>query len=239
MVSPTPTPSTRLLRAVAAERAELDRHREKLLAGRESLRAELARIEGSLTEIDERAALLDRLAGSADRAVTTVAGGVTEGTEPPGGMARSAGQGGEPLRGPAIRRAAVRVLLEHPERPEALHYRDWYDAVRAAGYEVAGKDPLAVFLTQLSRSPVVRKGTQSGVYELDRSGPRRLRLRLDELHDELRALTATPSATADLAAIRAQRAELNADISQVEKALEEAESLIAAGQDPGRLAAAG
>jgi hypothetical protein len=243
MVPPTPTPSTRLLRAAAADRAELDRHREKLLAARESLRAELARVEGSLTEIDERAGLLERLAGPADLAVTdataTATAGATEGTQPPGALDRSAGQGGEPLRGPAIRRAAVRVLLEHAERPEALHYRAWYDAVRAAGYEVAGKDPLAVFLTQLSRSPVVRKGTQSGVYELDRSGPRRLRQRLDELHDQLRALTVTPSATADLAAIRAQRAELNAEISQVEKALEEAESLIAPGQDSGRLAAAG
>ena len=228
MVPPTPTPSTRLLRAVAAERAELDRHREKLLGAREGLRAELARVEGSLTEIDERAALLDRLAASADPAVPnrTIA------------AAASAGQGGEPLRGPAIRRAAVRALLEHPERPEALHYRDWYEAVLAAGYTVAGKDPLAVFLTQLSRSPVVRKGTQSGVYELDRGGPRRLRRRLGELHDELRALTATPSAGADLAAIRARRTELNAEIGQVEKALEEAEALIAAGLDPGRLAAA-
>jgi hypothetical protein len=242
MVPPRPTPSTRLLRAVAAERAELDRHRDKLLATRESLRAELARIDGSLTEIDERAALLDRLAGSADPALgdatTTPAAGATARAEPRDALPPAAGQGGERLRGPAIRRAAVRVLLEHPQRPEALHYRDWYDALQAAGYEVAGKDPLAVFLTQLSRSPVVRKGTQSGVYELDRSGPRRLRRRLDELHDELRTLTATPRATADLAAIRAQRAELNAQISQAEKALEEAESLIAPGQDAGLLAAA-
>src|ERR1700745_3333841 len=39
---------------------------------------------------------------------------------PPAGAPRAA------LRGPAIRSAAVRVLLEHPDRPEALHYREWF-----------------------------------------------------------------------------------------------------------------
>jgi hypothetical protein len=61
------------------------------------------------------------------------------------------------LRGPAIRRAAVEVLLALPERPQALHYREWYEAVRAAGFNVAGKDPLAVFLAQISLSPVIRR----------------------------------------------------------------------------------
>ena len=51
---------------------------------------------------------------------------------------------------------------------------------------VAGKDPLAVFLTQLSRSPAVRKGAQPGVYELDRQAPARLRATLDDLHEQLR-----------------------------------------------------
>ena len=65
MVPPAPTPSARLVRAAAAERAELGRHRERLLSARESLRAELQAIEASLHELDERDALLDRLAGSA------------------------------------------------------------------------------------------------------------------------------------------------------------------------------
>jgi hypothetical protein len=129
------------------------------------------------------------------------------------------------------------VLRTRPDRPQALHYRDWFDALRAAGYAVAGKDPLAVFLTQLSRSPVVRRGTQSGVYELDTTAPRRLRERLDALHAELRGLTAAPSATADLTAIRARRAALTAEITRVEKALEEAEAVLGAAAQP--VAAAG
>jgi hypothetical protein len=72
------------------------------------------------------------------------------------------------LSGPAIREVAVQVLLRQPEYIEALHYRRWYELLQEAGYEVAGKDPSAVFLTQISRSPVVRKSTESGVYELDR-----------------------------------------------------------------------
>jgi len=216
MLPPAPTPSARLVRAAAAERAELGRHRERLLSARESLRAELQAIEASLRELDERDALLDRVVGppAPPAAAVAIEGG------------RPASRERAPLRGPAIRRAAVEVLLAQPEAPQALHYRAWFDALEAAGYEVAGKDPLAVFLTQLSRSPVVRRGTQSGVYELDPGAPRRLRDRLDALHAELRGIAGTPSATADLTAIRGRRAALTTQITQVEKALEEAEALL-------------
>jgi hypothetical protein len=222
MVPPAPTPSARLVRAAAAERAELGRHRDRLLSARDSLRAELQAIEASLRELDERDALLDRLAGPPVR--PAVAGE----PRPAASAASAASAAGQraPLRGPAIRRAAVEVLLAHPDGPQALHYRAWFDALVAAGYEVAGKDPLAVFLTQLSRSPVVRRGTQSGVYELDRGAPRRLRDQLDALHAELRGIAGTPSPTADLTAIRSRRAALTTQISQVEKALEEAEALV-------------
>ena len=142
---------------------------------------------------------------------------------------RPAERPGGLLRGPAIRRAAVEVLLAQADRPEALHYRDWFDLVRAAGFDVAGKDPLAVFLTQLSRSPVIRRGTQAGVYELDVTAPARLGIALDRLHEDLRGLTARPEATADLAAIRARREQLTLEINQTEKALEEAEGTLAAG----------
>jgi hypothetical protein len=241
MVPPTPTPSARLVRAAAAERAELGRHRERLLSARESLREELQAIEASLRELDERDALLDRVAGPAARPAMVApaaegppAGAVAAGARPvssagsAASAASSASAAGQraPLRGPAIRRAAVEVLLVHPERPQALHYRAWFDALVAAGYEVAGKDPLAVFLTQLSRSPVVRRGTQSGVYELDPGAPRRLRDQLDALHAELRGIAGTPSPTADLTAIRSRRAALTTQITQVEKALEEAEALL-------------
>jgi hypothetical protein len=255
MASPVPTPSARLIRAAAAERTDIARHRDRLLAVRDRLRAELADLEAALRDLDERDALLDRLAGlgapataSAEDAADGVARDTRVRADGAGGAtAAAAGDRARPirasapaaapadatrrdrtvLRGPAIRRTAVEILRALPGRPLALHYRAWFDALRAAGFDVAGKDPLAVFLTQLSRSPAVRRGTQSGVYELDADAPRRLRERLDALHGELRGLTATPSPTADLTAIRARRAAITTQITHVEKALEEAEAVLA------------
>jgi hypothetical protein len=226
-----PPTSTRLRRAAAAERAELARHRERLLGEREHLRAELARIEAGLADIDDRETLLARLAPIKETDTTSTA---------PTPMLAVAGETGTgaagALRGPAIREAAVRVLADRPDI-EALHYRRWYEMVTAQGFRVAGKDPLAVFLTQLSRSPVIRKGTQAGVYELDRSAVSRLRRELDELQLQLRELTSQTS-TADLGAIRERRGALNAEIGQTEKALEEAVRLLGSTDEP-RLAATG
>ena len=199
MVPPTPTPSTRLLKAAKAEREQLARHRRELLNARESLRTELQRIEGSLEEVDERQTLLDRLVGPA------------AGPQPETGEAVAGPISGEEeralpvLRGPDIRREAVRVLLAQPDRPEALHYREWYALLQDAGFTVAGKDPLATFLTQLSRSPAVSKSTQAGVYELDRGAVGRLRARRDELQRELRASAATRGLGEEAAALRARR----------------------------------
>src|SRR3954468_8025954 len=63
MIPRTPTPSTRLLEAAAAERDALARHRDGLVGARDRLRAELAAVERSLAEVDERSDLLERLIG--------------------------------------------------------------------------------------------------------------------------------------------------------------------------------
>lgn len=217
MVPSTPTPTTRLLKAAQAEREQLARHRRELLQARESLRAELNRIENSLEEVAERETLLNRLTGPPEPDSGTL------GPEPQAGW--TADEEGElaMLRGPAIRREAVRVLLAQRERPESLHYRAWYALMAPAGLAVAGKDPLATFLTQLSRSPAVRKSTQPGNYELDRSAGRRLRRRLEELHEELRTLATTPAQGVEVSVIRNRRGEFNTELSRVEKALEEVE----------------
>jgi len=208
LVTPLPPrPSSRLLRAAAAERAELEKHRERVLRERDSLRAELERIEDTLAEVEDRRRLLDRLAPSDQTATSDAA----DRQDP------NHREAAPQLRGPAIRETAVRLLAENPQT-EAMHYREWFGLLMS---EVAGKDPLAVFLTQVSRSPAVRKGTQAGVYELDRRAPQRLRAQLERLQREMRELTATPSPNTDLSAIRAQRSQLTSEISQIEKALEE------------------
>src|SRR4051794_8646257 len=208
MTPAAPKTSSRLLRAAAAERTDLDRHRDRLLARRESLRADLERIEAALVEVDERVALLSRLAPAGVAPAATAA--VAE---------RSAGT---PLRGTAIRETAARVLAASPHAAGPIHYRRWLELVERAGYDVSGKDPAAVFLTQISRSPVVRKTTTAGAYELDRDAPERLRRRLAALQAELRTVTAAPADAADLADIRRRRDGVLAEITQVERALEEA-----------------
>ncbi len=229
-----PRPSARLLRAAAAERAELARHRARLVDERDELQAALARVERGLAEIDERRALLDRLAPAepGGMAPRRDAAGAPAGGAPGGGAAGAPGTGAagapaggaaladaELLHGPAIRETAVRLLVQRGG--EALHYREWFRLLTEAGHAIAGKDPLAVFLTQLSRSPAVRRGTRAGVYELDRHAAGRLRAALDSLQRELRELTAPAGAAADLAAIRARRSQLTSEISRLERALEE------------------
>ncbi len=167
-----PLPSARLVRAVTAERAELERHRAQLAREADELRAALARIEHGLAEIDERRG----------------AAGPARARERRPRPRRPATRTPPTLRGPAIREAAVRALVERGG--DALHYREWFELLTATGHEIAGKDPLAVFLTQLSRSPALRKGARAGVYELDRQAAARLRATLDALQRELRELTA-------------------------------------------------
>jgi hypothetical protein len=197
-----PEPSARLVRAVAAERAELERHRARLAAEAEELRTTLARIEHGLEEIDERRGLLDRLAPA---------------TPEHEQEREEAGDDGKALRGPDIREVAVKLLADNGR--EALHYREWYALLERAGHAIAGKDPLAVFLTQLGRSPAVKRGLRPGVYALDRGAAERLRQEIDALQGELSALPAT--GTHDAAVIRARRGRLNSEIGRAERALEE------------------
>jgi hypothetical protein len=185
--------SARLTRAVAAERADLERERTRLLREASELRAALAQIELGLAEIDERRALLDRLA-------------------PPRATTERKPDSQGALSGPAIREVAVATLVK--AGATAMHYRDWYDLVTSDGHEIAGKDPLAVFLTQLSRSPAVRKGSSPGVYELDYDAPQRFQAELEALRTELRST--------ELTAV----ADLTTRIGRAERALQDAERLL-------------
>lgn len=71
------------------------------------------------------------------------------------------------LRGARLREIAVRILAERAQS-EPVHYRQWYEWLREAGYTVAGHDPLASFLAQITRAPEVQRvgGQRSGRYQL-------------------------------------------------------------------------
>lgn len=71
------------------------------------------------------------------------------------------------LGGQRLERVAIRLLQERPEAAAGIHYREWFDLVREAGYQVSGQNPLGTFLAQLSRSDAVeRVGARTGRYRL-------------------------------------------------------------------------
>jgi hypothetical protein len=73
----------------------------------------------------------------------------------------------EELRGERLREVALEVLRRRSSPGDAIHYRVWFEALAECGYRVSGKDPLATFLTQVSRIDRVEKvGRRSGLYRL-------------------------------------------------------------------------
>lgn len=71
------------------------------------------------------------------------------------------------LKGHRLREVAVEILGRHHVPGDVIHYRDWFELVRGEGLSVAGKDPLATFLAQISRSDAVEAiGGRTGKYRL-------------------------------------------------------------------------
>lgn len=74
---------------------------------------------------------------------------------------------GGALRGQRLREVAVDVLRKHARPGEEVHYRHWFDLLRGEDIVVAGRDPLATFLAQVSRSDAVEAvGGRTGRYRL-------------------------------------------------------------------------
>ncbi len=73
----------------------------------------------------------------------------------------------EELRGERLREVALDVLRRISSSGDSVHYRVWFEALLGSGYRVSGKDPLATFLTQVSRIERVQSvGRRSGLYHL-------------------------------------------------------------------------
>jgi hypothetical protein len=71
------------------------------------------------------------------------------------------------LRGQRLERVAIRILSESHHAAADIHYREWFELIRAEGYQVTGRNPLGTFLSQLSRSEAVeRVGRRTGRYRL-------------------------------------------------------------------------
>jgi hypothetical protein len=73
----------------------------------------------------------------------------------------------EELRGERLREVALDVLRELSASGDPVHYRTWFDALLESGFRVSGRDPLATFLTQITRiDEVASVGRRSGLYRL-------------------------------------------------------------------------
>ncbi|MDO8185974.1 hypothetical protein Q5424_05800 [Conexibacter sp. JD483] len=71
------------------------------------------------------------------------------------------------LRGQRLREIAVDVFAKHHRPGDAIHYRDWFELLLQENFTVAGRDPLATFLAQISRSEAVEAvGRRTGRYRL-------------------------------------------------------------------------
>lgn len=73
----------------------------------------------------------------------------------------------EELRGERLREVAMEVLQRLSDSGDPVHYRIWFEALVQAGFSVSGRDPLATFLTQITRIDNVESvGRRSGLYRL-------------------------------------------------------------------------
>ena len=73
----------------------------------------------------------------------------------------------EELRGERLREAALEVLQRLARAGDPVHYRIWFDELVRSGFRVSGRDPLATFLTQITRIDAVESiGRRSGLYRL-------------------------------------------------------------------------
>lgn len=124
------------------------------------------------------------------------------------------------LSGASLREMAARVALRNDANGRAVHWREWLGWLHGAGFEAAGKRPEATFLTQLARSPFVRRGRSDGMYILDVTRFVEECERLHTLHQDL-AQIPPPDQMALLGDTRSRRREADLAIARTERVIEE------------------
>jgi hypothetical protein len=209
-----PPTSPRLSAAASAERERLSRRVQRLEAEVSTAAAELQRLIDARQVLRERITLLEQLSPSEPQSQLSLVGeqDAELAPEPMNGW----------LRGARIRSVAVHLLAASDHSKGPIHYSEWFDQLEQAGFGVAGKDPVAAFLTQISRSPVVEKADGPGLYRLDLSAPAELQERLRALQQELRQLHDGQQTLEEIATVRERRTELMTELGRTERALEEA-----------------
>jgi hypothetical protein len=134
----------------------------------EAAKAERDHLAARLTEVQERGEHFETLAAEAREEATMLADSIRA-IEEVAGLAPQMAmcEISEELRGERLREVALEVLHRLSASGDPVHYRIWFEALVESGYRVIGKDPLATFLTQVSRiDRVERIGRRSGLYRL-------------------------------------------------------------------------
>ena len=130
--------------------------------------AEREVLAGHLVEANERAAHFQALASERYATAARLASSIRAveemlGLSPQIAMCEIS----EELRGERLRDVALELLRERSTPNDPIHYRVWFDELVQSGFRISGKDPLATFLTQVSRIERVEKvGRRSGLYRL-------------------------------------------------------------------------
>jgi hypothetical protein len=182
--------TSRLAATVGHEIELLEARREGLRQRQDDLRARLRALDDDLSALDQRQRDLDRLLRD----------------EP-----APAELSPRLLGGAALPRHAVAHLLATGQHHD-IHYRTWYEQLAADGLLIRGANPAATFLTNITRSPLVTRGDESGTYRLDPHAGQRINTLLTKARERARATNGTRGNASD----RARR--LHALISRLKRA---------------------
>ena len=134
----------------------------------EAATAERDQLAAGLAEVQERVEHFETLAAEAREEAKVLADSIraieeVAGLAPQMAMCEIC----EELRGERLREVALEVLQRLSASGDPVHYRIWFEALVEAGFRVSGRDPLATFLTQITRIDKVESvGRRSGLYRL-------------------------------------------------------------------------
>jgi hypothetical protein len=209
--------------AAAAERERVERELLRLSKREDGLTLELDAIREARSALQDELVVLQRLSRDLPSGEMRAVDGERRRLRVVTDASQAVEGRGVVLRGAQIRETAVRVLVSSATS-QAVHYRTWFELLCNEGFVPAGKDPLATFLTQIGRSPVVQRSTAPGMYSLDLRAPERERAHLAHLRVKLRDIGETPlgAAVDEIGRIRESRARLNTEIASAERTLAEA-----------------
>jgi hypothetical protein len=216
MPRPAARKSQRFANAARAERDRLAKRRSQLFAQRQDMQAKVDALDQELEAIDSEITVLGDLATPAEASGELA------------GIRAVPEEDTNLISGRQIRALAVPLLMRE-RRNAPIHYREWFALLSDQGYRVAGKRPDAVFLNQVSRSPLVRATTRSGYYELDLDIVDALREELRRQQSELSGLISrVPTGAQDFERHRLRQRQLNTAIARTERELDEAMSALEA-----------